>query len=123
MTATQLQPQAIPPRGNLLDLIKVQYGPPGLIGRFLLQGEAEARRRGVSLSLASFEELAEANLKNRATWKPLVSILLLTLLLSWARGLATPPQPRLLRRLPSLLMIPRQMPVLPVSLTQARSPR
>jgi hypothetical protein len=60
--------------GNLLDTIKVRYGPVDLIGRFLLQGEEEALLRGISLSFATFEELLEVNESNRDSWRPLVAV-------------------------------------------------
>jgi hypothetical protein len=74
-------PQTIAPstrlagdRGDLLDNIKVQYGPIDVIGRFLLLGEEEALRRGISLSLATFDELLQVNERNSDSWKPLVGV-------------------------------------------------
>jgi len=61
-------------RGNLLASIKAQYGPVDLIGRFLLLGNEEAQQRGITLSLAGFDELAEVNRQNRDSWKPLVGV-------------------------------------------------
>jgi hypothetical protein len=60
--------------GHLLDQVTVDHGPAGLLGRFFLKANSAAYARGVSLALASIEELIEINRANRATWKPLVPL-------------------------------------------------
>lgn len=59
---------------SLLDQITIEHGPASLLGRFFLVADAAARRQGLYLSFASFDELAEANRRNRDTWKPLFSV-------------------------------------------------
>jgi hypothetical protein len=61
-------------RGNLLENIKIKYGPVDVIGRFLLLGEEEALRRGISLSFATFGELLKVNETNSDSWRPLVAV-------------------------------------------------
>jgi hypothetical protein len=63
----------VPLRPRLPDQITIQYGPPGLLGRFFLKADTAARERGVTLSVAPLEELMEVNRANKATWFSLVS--------------------------------------------------
>ena len=51
-----------------LDAFSVQHGPPGLLGRFFLTVDHRLRREGVSLSFASFDEVAEVQARNVANW-------------------------------------------------------
>ena len=61
-------------RGNLFDTIRVVHGRVDVIRPFLRLGEAEAQRRGISLALATFDELLAVNEQNRDSWRPLVGI-------------------------------------------------
>jgi hypothetical protein len=58
--------------GNFLRTLRVDHGPIELLGRFFLKAEMAARKRGLDLSFASFEELAAVNLANRQHWAPLL---------------------------------------------------
>ena len=53
---------------------RVVHGPAHLIGRVFLKSEQALRERGITLSFASFEELAAVNRHNRDTWRPLLPI-------------------------------------------------
>lgn len=59
---------------QLITDITVEHGPVDLIGRFFLQADTAARRRGVSLSFGSYEELLEVNRQNRDTWSPITTM-------------------------------------------------
>ena len=54
--------------GDFLNELRVDYGPPGLLGRFFLGAEQAARQRGVHLAFGSFDEFAETNRRNFHTW-------------------------------------------------------
>jgi hypothetical protein len=54
--------------------ITVHHGPVGTIGRFFLQAEQLAHDCGVRLSFAPMAALVDANLANRDSWLPLISI-------------------------------------------------
>jgi hypothetical protein len=58
---------------NLLDNLRIDYGPRETLGRFFLSAVAAARDAGVHLEFGSFEELARTNAQNRASWLPLLS--------------------------------------------------
>lgn len=62
------------PHPDLVTDITVEHGPPGILGRFFLAADSAARRRGIALSFATFEELLEVNQKNSASWKPLTTL-------------------------------------------------
>ena len=66
-----LSSDADPAARAFVDSIRIQYGPPALLGRFFLKAYCAARDRGVTLSFASFEDLARVNAANRQTWFPL----------------------------------------------------
>ena len=55
---------------SLFSQIRIDHEPRGLLGRVLLKAEAAAQARGVSLSFATMQDLAEANAANYATWGP-----------------------------------------------------
>ena len=61
-------------RDNLFDTIRVLHGPVDVIRRFLRLGEQETRRRGISLSFATFAELLAVNEQNKDSWRPLVGV-------------------------------------------------
>ena len=63
--------QAPHPAGDLLIHLRVDHGPPGLLGRFFLAAEQAARQRGVYLEFGSFDEFGETNRRNLATWSQL----------------------------------------------------
>jgi hypothetical protein len=63
---------AHPPHPKLITDITVEHGPVGLLGRFFLKADTAARRRGVTLSFATFEELVEVN--RRDSWKRIISM-------------------------------------------------
>ena len=56
---------------SFLDDVTLKHGPISALGRFLLAAETERLKRGVTLSFATFEDLAEVNVRNRDSWKPL----------------------------------------------------
>jgi len=60
--------------GDFLSRLEVRHGPIGLLGRFFLRADSEARARGVSLSFGDLRELVEANEANRDSWIPLLPI-------------------------------------------------
>ena len=68
---SQSQPRRRP-NTDFLDAARVLHGPDHIIGRVFLKAEQLLRERGVTLSFATFEELAEVNRLNRETWRPLL---------------------------------------------------
>lgn len=69
-------PRPVPaaPLPRAITDITVEHGPVDLVGRLFLQADTLARRRGVSLSFGSFEELFEVNQRNRDSWAPLTTM-------------------------------------------------
>jgi hypothetical protein len=65
---------AHPPHPKLITDITVEHGPVDLLGRFFLKADTAARRRGVTLSFATFEELVEVNRRNSDSWKRIISM-------------------------------------------------
>src|SRR6187200_2390191 len=65
---------AHPPHPKLITDITVESGPVDLLGRFFLKADTAARRRGVTLSFATFEELIEVNRRNSDSWKRIISM-------------------------------------------------
>jgi hypothetical protein len=65
---------ARPALGNLLQSVVVDYGPVDVLGRFFLAANEIALSRGVSLSLATFEEMMAVNAQNRDTWNRIPTI-------------------------------------------------
>lgn len=60
---------------RLPDQVDVTYGPQAIISRFILQGDREARERGVYLSLEhDFEALIAFNKTQAETWYPMIPI-------------------------------------------------
>jgi hypothetical protein len=59
---------------RLPDQVVVEHGPAALIGRAILKADQAARRRGVYLSLGTFEDLVAVNQANRDTWRVFVPI-------------------------------------------------
>jgi hypothetical protein len=59
---------------RLITDITVEHGPVDLFGRFFLKADTAARRRGVTLSFGTFEDLLEVNQQNRDSWKALTTI-------------------------------------------------
>jgi hypothetical protein len=51
-----------------LDAIQVVHGPPGLIGRFLLQVDSNLKSKGLTLDFGTFEEVIEVHLNNKDSW-------------------------------------------------------
>ena len=62
------------PHPKLITDITVEHGPVDLLGRFFLKADTAARQRGVTLSFGTYEELIEANNKNRDSWKKLSTL-------------------------------------------------
>ncbi len=60
----------MPVEKTIFSNISINYGPAGLLGRTLLKVEAAARARGVTLSLASMQDLMCINEANLDTWGP-----------------------------------------------------
>lgn len=56
---------------QFIDHLIVRHGPTELLGRFFLKADTELRQRGVTLTFASFDELAAVNLANQESWHPL----------------------------------------------------
>lgn len=56
----------------LLQQLRVDHGPIGLLGRFFLKAEQAARSRGVELAFASLDELIEVNRQHIESWQPLL---------------------------------------------------
>ena len=54
--------------------LTVEHGPIDLLGRFFLKAEQAARQRGVFLSFDTFENLLEANERNRTNWRALIPV-------------------------------------------------
>jgi hypothetical protein len=73
MTITPSPQRTSQPARSLFSQITVDHGPAGLLGRLFLKAEQAARDRGVELSFATMQELAEVNRKNRVSWVPLFS--------------------------------------------------
>lgn len=62
-------------RSSFLADLKIDHGPPGLLGRFFLAAENAVRDRGVVLSFASLEQSAmlhDAQTKNWAVFPPML---------------------------------------------------
>lgn len=60
---------------RLPDQVDVAYGPQEIISRFILQGDREARDRGVYLSIEhDFEALIAFNRSQTETWYPMIPI-------------------------------------------------
>jgi predicted nucleic acid-binding Zn ribbon protein len=66
--------EALPVSGRLPAYLKIKYGPVGLLGRFFLWADTAARDRGVTLFVASLQELADVNKANSETWRPLLPV-------------------------------------------------
>ena len=62
------------PPGRPITDVTIDYGPPAVLGRFFLEANAACEATGIRLSFGTFEELLEANTKNRASWKPVTSM-------------------------------------------------
>ena len=76
-TATTQRSRSQPqrrPNTHFLDAARVLHGPAHIIGRVFLKAEQALRERGITLSFATFEDLAEVNRLNRETWSPLVPL-------------------------------------------------
>ena len=58
-------------RSAFLRGVRIEHGPHELLARLFIAADAELDRYGITLSFASFDELVEANEKNRASWLPL----------------------------------------------------
>jgi hypothetical protein len=62
-------------RNRLPDQVEVSFGPQAIISRFILQGDREARERGVYLSIEhDFDELIAFNKTQTETWYPMIPI-------------------------------------------------
>lgn len=72
--ATPIAKQRPAPFKRLPDQVTIEHGPAALLGRAILKADEAARRRGVYLSLAGFEELVTTNQANRDTWRAFVPI-------------------------------------------------
>ncbi len=60
---------------RLPDQIDVAYGPQAIISRFILQGDREARNRGVYLTVEDdFEALMAFNKSQPEKWFPLIPV-------------------------------------------------
>ena len=58
----------VPAPRNWLEDLTVEHGPVDLFGRFFLKADTALRQRGISLSFGTFDELLEANQRNRDSW-------------------------------------------------------
>ncbi|MEQ1716133.1 MAG: hypothetical protein ABL907_09145 [Hyphomicrobium sp.] len=59
---------------SLLQHIRIDYGPPDVLGRFFLKALAAAELRGLRLEVGTFNDLLIANQDNRDNWLPLLTI-------------------------------------------------
>ena len=59
-------------RRRFLSDIVIDYGPVDVLGRLFLKVDTELAEKGVELSFATLDELAEANAQNRDSWRPLL---------------------------------------------------
>jgi len=66
---TQIRPS------SFLQQIRIDYGNPEMLGRFFLKALAAVEERGITLEIGTFEDLLEANIDNRDSWLPLLTIL------------------------------------------------
>src|SRR6266487_6621180 len=66
--------EPLPISGRLPACLKVKYGPVGLLGRFFLWADTAARDRGVTLFVASLQDLVDVNRANSETWRPLLPV-------------------------------------------------
>lgn len=57
-----------------LQHIRIDYGPPDLLGRFFLKALAAADVLGLKLEVGTFKDLLIANQDNRDNWLPLLTI-------------------------------------------------
>lgn len=64
----QLRPQITSQGSPLLSQLQIEHGPAGLLGRFFLKAEMDARQRGVWLALASLRDLAIAKARVSPDW-------------------------------------------------------
>ncbi len=69
-----MEQDVCPTQGRVPARLEVRHGPAALIGRYLLQADAAARERDVTLFFASFDDLLEINAANADTWRPLVPL-------------------------------------------------
>ena len=60
---------------SFLNDIRVDFGPPEVLGRLFLKADTAARERGIRLSFAPVSAMLELNKLNRDSWRPLVPIL------------------------------------------------
>lgn len=66
-------PTAAPARSFLSD-VRIDFGPPDLLGRLFLKADRELHELGIQLSFAPVEMLIDLNRQHRASWRPLVPI-------------------------------------------------
>jgi hypothetical protein len=59
-------------RTGFLESIRIDFGPPDVLGRFFLLADKIARTLGVNLVFADMHELLEVNRKNSDSWRPLL---------------------------------------------------
>jgi GNAT superfamily N-acetyltransferase len=71
-TETTRQYTQLPASGPLVDQIRVDHGPPALLGRFFLAADTFARERGLRLTFASFEEMAATHEAQKDNWPSLI---------------------------------------------------
>lgn len=57
---------------SFLEQIRIDFGPPGLLGRFFMAADDAARRHGVHLAFGTFEDLLRVNLENRGSWRAII---------------------------------------------------
>ena len=53
---------------TFLTEIRIDFGPPQLLGQFFLRADAVVRQRGIRLEFAPITELVDLNRANKASW-------------------------------------------------------
>jgi hypothetical protein len=59
---------------TFLDELRIDFGPPDLLGAYFAETEAKCTALGLSLSFATPEELLAINNQNRDSWRPLIGV-------------------------------------------------
>ncbi len=59
---------------RFLQQVRIDYGPPEILGPFFLKAQRAVEERGISISLGTFDDLLEANIANSENWRPLIAV-------------------------------------------------
>lgn len=58
---------------KFLSQLRIDYGPPEQLVRFLAEADMACRLRGVELEIGNFDELLRTNQSNAESWRPLIA--------------------------------------------------